>query len=280
MTILANATPTILDHLGKIYPDSSNRTLRNLLKNERVKIGDVVIKNPKTPLEKGQKVTILPKKNIVSDNIEILFEDDYTIIIQKPPGLLSVPLDDKKEKNVLQILRKEHNTHEIYAAHRIDREASGILLFTKGRGALEAYKELFFKHDIIREYIAICQGHVTPKKGTWQSYLKEMPNKKVTTGNESDGEFAITHYDVAHFTKKSTCLILTLHTGKKHQIRVQCASNGHPILGDSFYGGKKEERLYLHAYKLSFIHPFTKKRLLFTTPLPACFAKYASSDMV
>ena len=273
MEYLVAENMTVLEALKKLYPDSSRRTLQGWLKNNRFYLDGKVLKRENDSLTPGHKLhskqTFKPPK---VPGVKILYEDRNFIVIDKPVGLLSVPLDDGGEKrDVLGLLRESYRTDQIYAVHRIDRETSGILLFARGKEAEERFDVLFEKHDITREYYAIVEGRLDKDEGTWNSKLVELPSMQVIPSE--DGKEAITYFQVIRKSKKYTYLKLQLETGRKHQIRVHCQMASHPIVGDKRYGAIENplKRLCLHACTLGFKHPFTKEKVEFRSPLPRAF---------
>ncbi len=264
---------TVLEALRQLYPDSSRRTLQTWLKNRRFRLDGKPLQKENAPLAQGQVIEVQETfKAPKVPGLTILYEDRYFIVIEKPTGLLSVPLDEEHSKrHALGLLRQYGETDQVFAVHRIDRETSGILLFARGKESERRFDILFEKHDILREYFAIVEGRVKEDQGTWESRLLELPSYTVIDSPE--GKDAITHYSVIRRSAKYTYLKLQLETGRKHQIRVHCQMAGHPVLGDMRYGSVENplKRLCLHACTLGFIHPFTNKEVRFTSPLPGIF---------
>ncbi len=259
--------------LAKLYPDSSRRTLQTWLKNGRFRVDGKLVQRENLSLKKDQ--VLVAKETFKAPKVpglKILYEDRHFIVIDKPVGLLSVPLDEADTKRHALGLLKEHSrTDQIFAVHRIDRETSGILLFARGKESEDRFDLLFENHDILREYYAIVEGRVKENQGTWENKLIELPSFHVIDSPE--GKDAITHYKVIRRSPKYTYLKLQLETGRKHQIRVQCQMAGHPVVGDPRYGSVENplKRLCLHACTLGFIHPFTNKKVRFSSPLPGIF---------
>lgn len=259
--------------LRKLYPDSSRRTLQTWLKNRRFRLDGKLVTREDTLLSKGQ--TLLTQDTFKAPKVpglNILYEDRYFIVIDKPTGLLSVPLDEGHAKrHALGLLREHFDTDQIFAVHRIDRETSGILLFARGKESERRFDALFESHDILREYYAIVEGRLKDEEGTWESKLLELPSLHVVESPE--GKDAVTHFKVIRRSAKYTYLKLMLETGRKHQIRVHCQMAGHPVVGDQRYGAVENplKRLCLHACTLGFKHPFTNKPVQFTSPLPGIF---------
>ncbi len=266
---------TVLEALRTIYPDSSRRTLQTWLKNGRFFVDGRALQKEGDLLDLGQ--TIHAKETFRAPKVpglKILYEDRWIIVIDKPTGLLSVPLDDTfAKRNALNLLRQYYGSDQIFAVHRIDRETSGILLFARGKESEQHFDALFERHDILREYLTIVEGRVEQQTGTWQSNLLELPSLQVI--DSPDGKEAITHFSVIRKSAKYSYLRLRLETGRKHQIRVHCQMAGHPVLGDFRYGAKEDplKRLCLHAATLGFKHPFTHKSIQFSSPVPPIFKR-------
>lgn len=264
---------TVSEALRQLFPDSSRRSLQIWLKKGRFRLDGNLISREDIPLLKGQTLTVkdtfrAPKV----PGLKILYEDRHMIVIDKPVGLLSVPLDDEQnKKDALGLLRQYSGTDQIFAVHRIDKETSGILLFARGKESEKAFDVIFENHDILREYYAIVEGRVEENRGTWKSKLLELPSLEVI--ESPNGKDAMTHFSVIRRSAKYSYLKLQLETGRKHQIRVQCQMAGHPVVGDKRYGSSESpmKRLCLHACTLGFKHPFTQKQVKFTSPLPPVF---------
>lgn len=263
----------VLEALRQLFPDSSRRTLQNWLAGKRFSVDGKTISHENVLMEEGQVLSSLEHfRPQTAPGLKIIFEDRYLIAIDKPVGLLSVPLDDSTAKrHALGLLRLHYRTDQIYAVHRIDRETSGVLLFARGKESEHRLKDLFEKHDLLREYLAIVEGRIAENSGSWQSNLIELPNLDVVESPE--GRVAITHFEVLRRSAKYSYLRLVLETGRKHQIRVHCKAAGHPVVGDQRYGSTENpmDRLCLHARYLSLVHPFTGKNLSFSSPLPKVF---------
>ena len=281
MEFQAQDSIKLIDALQHLYPDSSKRTLKHWLSGGRFFLDGQKILKENTVLEKGQTLSSVesfrPQK---APGLKILYEDRYLVAIDKPVGLLSVPLDAEfvPKRHALGLLREHYGTDQIFAVHRIDRETSGVLLFARGKQSEEKLKELFEEHDLVREYYAIVEGRLTENEGSWESRLIELPNLDVVESH--DGRLAITHFEVLRRSAKYSYLRLTLETGRKHQIRVHCQAAGHPVVGDSRYGSLEDPmgRLCLHSSHLSLVHPFTRKKLSLTSPLPPIFQVLGASE--
>lgn len=281
MEYLVPSSMKALEALRNIYPDSSRRTIQQWLENGRFQVDGQPLSKENVALTEGQKIT--SKETFRAPKIprvKILYEDRYMIVIDKPEGLLSVPLEGETGiKHALGLLKQFSGTDQIYAVHRIDRETSGVIMFARGKESEFRFKELFEKHDIEREYLAIVEGRMKEQSGTWESNLLELPSYRVIESPE--GKTAITHYSVVRRSSKYTYLKLKLETGRKHQIRVHCQLAGHPVLGDARYSSTESpiRRMCLHACTLGFTHPFTKKAFSITSPVPHVFKKLGLKDL-
>ena len=273
MELAIDSPLLLLEAIRKLYPDSSRRTLQAWIKAGRFSVDGKRVSRENLTLKAGSRLvsqeTFAPPR---IPGLKILYEDRYLIAIDKPVGLLSVPLDGGgSRRHALGLLRQHMDTDQIFAVHRIDRETSGVLLFARGKQAAERLNVLFAQHDLSREYAAIVEGRLKENMGTWECPLFELPNLDIV--ESSEGKSAITHFEVIRRSAKFTYLKLVLETGKKHQIRVHCKRAGHPIVGDKRYGARENpiRRLCLHAAKLELIHPFTKKKIAFYSPIPGSF---------
>lgn len=265
-----------LEAVSALFPDSSSRTLINWIKAGRFTVDGQPLKRANLELAPGQMVSAQTTfKPQLIPGLKVLYEDRFLIAIDKPSGLLSVPLDDgPPTRHVLGLLREHYQTEQIFAVHRIDRDTSGCLIFARGKESEEAMKDLFEKHDLTREYYAILEGRMEGTSGVWQSHLLELKSFDVVEAAE--GKEAITHYEVLHRSPKYTYIKLRLETGRKHQIRVHCSTAGFPVLGDDRYGAKENPigRVCLHARVLQFMHPLIKnKKISLESPIPHAFKK-------
>jgi 23S rRNA pseudouridine1911/1915/1917 synthase len=213
--------------------------------------------------------------------IRIFFEDDHLLVVGKPAGLLTVATLHERERTVYAFLHNylqaERRGQKPFIVHRLDRFASGLLVFAKAESIKHALQAQFQKHTIERKYWAIVEGAVGTPKGTLESRLAENRAGRMQSTDEPDaGKRAVTHYRVLSRFPSVTVLEVTLETGRKNQIRAHLSEIGHPIVGDRSYGSTTDplHRLGLHAYLLGFEHPVTKKRLIFRSEPPPEFRKY------
>jgi 23S rRNA pseudouridine1911/1915/1917 synthase len=215
---------------------------------------------------------------MLADRIRLVYEDDAVVVVEKPAGLLTMATETEKSRTVYALLREAANRkrppEKIFIVHRLDREASGLLVFAKTIEAKERLQDQFKDHSAGRKYVAVVQGRVSPDKFTIQSYLAENAALRVySTKKKSMGKLAVTHVRVIRTNPKASLIEVKLETGRKHQIRVHLAERGHPIVGDKMYGSGENplRRLALHGAELEFRHPVTGRFMHFEAPVPEFF---------
>jgi RluA family pseudouridine synthase len=208
----------------------------------------------------------------------IVFEDKSVIVIDKPEGLLTMATSTERSKTAYAMLRQYLNSkrppEHLFIVHRLDREASGLLVFAKTVEAKEFLQDQFKERSAGRRYIAVVEGRIKPDDFTIRSYLAENAAYRVySTKNTRMGKLAVTHVHVSKRSAKNTVVEVKLETGRKHQIRVHLAENGHPIVGDKNYGTGTNpiRRMALHAAHLEFRHPTTHKLMQFDSQPPKTF---------
>ena len=244
--------------------------------NYKLYRGDVVMVSPKPiiGLEKMKK-----QKETVKKHLDIIYEDDDFIAINKPSGLLSVESDKEKVdtayKQVLEYLQSKNKTARCFQVHRIDKNTSGVLLFTKDYKLNEILKKDWNKLVSLREYVAVVHGTLDEKSGSIKSYLMKAETNLMYTSKSKKGELAITHYKVMKENDKYSLLLVNIDSGKKNQIRVAMNDMGHPIIGDDKYGSPTNpiNRLGLHASKLVLKNPKNDKIYEFKASIPKDFDK-------
>jgi 23S rRNA pseudouridine1911/1915/1917 synthase len=210
--------------------------------------------------------------------IKILFEDATLIVVDKPAGLLTMATDTEKSRTVYAALRAMLNNRKrpekLFIVHRLDREASGLLVFAKTMEVKQGLQEQFKDHSAGRRYVAVVEGQVKKDDFSIRSLLAENAAYRVySTTNKKIGKPAVTHVHVVKRNPKTTVLEVRLETGRKHQIRLHLAEQGHPIVGDRSYGTRFNpiRRLALHGEQLDFKHPVTGKSMSFTSRHPREF---------
>lgn len=219
----------------------------------------------------------IPKK-YQPRGFQILHEDLDVIVGNKAPGALTVAAkwnaEDTIHSALNQYVRKGNprSNKVVFVVHRLDQATSGVLIFAKTEEVQSFLKENW--KSTVKNYFAIVHGKMDKKSGTIQSYLEEDENYVVHSSMDSDkGKLAITEYQVLKETDQFSLLKINLLTGKKNQIRVHLAGEGHPIVGDNKYGKSttRFKDLCLHSAVIEFTHPHSKKRVRITAPVPHYF---------
>jgi 23S rRNA pseudouridine1911/1915/1917 synthase len=218
------------------------------------------------------------------EKLEVVYEDDDIIVVNKPAGLLSVPIRGGSVPSALSILSsRSGNRRRPLVVHRIDRYTSGLLVFAKNAGARHFLVQQFLAHTPVRRYQALIHGTIKPPSGVLTHYLK-LGNtgfrQRVVSKQEEGAAEARLKYKTLQVLENGASLVeITLETGLKNQIRAQFAAAGHPVVGDIQYGerGTKKNRpggidhQALFASSLSFVHPATGKEVSFTVEPPSDF---------
>ncbi|KIQ94590.1 Ribosomal large subunit pseudouridine synthase D [Anoxybacillus thermarum] len=196
--------------------------------------------------------------------LHILFEDDHVLVINKPAHMDVHPAQPNQTNTLANAVAFHFQCEGIYSKvrhiHRLDRDTSGAILFAKHALAGAVLDKYLAERTIHRTYVALVHGYVKQKKGTIKAPIGRDRHHPTRRRVSKTGERAITHYERLQYDKqKNVSLVrLTLDTGKTHQIRVHMSYIGHPLVGDTLYGGKPWiDRQALHAISLSFPHPFT-----------------------
>jgi 23S rRNA pseudouridine1911/1915/1917 synthase len=270
----------LLDVLQQRFPDSSKTKLREMLQSDRVRVNGANERDAKREIRPDDRVEISGKSaKAVDPRVKVLFEDADLIVVEKANNILTVPSDKVRLETVENFL--DHylgggpDDRRVHHVHRLDRDTSGVLVFAKNTWTRDRLKVLFSEHTVDRVYVAIVHGKLKPPSGTFRSFLAEDRELHVrSVADASQGKEAITHYRTTASGKHYSILEVTLETGRRNQIRVQFAEAGHPVAGDTMYGKGRDEslrRLGLHARDLGFVHPRTKKKLLFTSEVPKAF---------
>jgi 23S rRNA pseudouridine1911/1915/1917 synthase len=208
--------------------------------------------------------------------LDIVFEDADLLIVNKPPGLLTSTVPTEKRPTLLQkvtdYLMLTDQEARVGLIHRLDKDARGLLVFTKCAQAYYSMKGQLKARNMGREYHAIVWGCPSPREGTVKSRLVDGPDGVVFNARGT-GEPAVTHYKVLKADRETSLVKVKLETGRKHQIRVHLAKNLNcPIVGDRVYGpGDRSEHLLLAATRIEFLHPRTGETGVFETDIPEDF---------
>lgn len=255
----------------------TNRTrVKQLLRHGQVSVNGIPVSRHDHRLRAGDRVTLARAGQAAPElervGVRIVSEDDAILVIDKPPGLLSVATEGEKTDTAFARL-KDHlaarRAGRPFVVHRLDRDTSGLLLFARSPAVRDQLQANW--GAVAKAYLAVVEGVPRPPDGVVENFLAEGRDLKVrATGPHGNAKRAATRYRVL-FTRRGYSLVeVGLETGRKHQIRVHLAGLGCPVIGDGVYGAKADpaRRLGLHAWRLAFDHPVTGRRVELESPLP------------
>lgn len=274
----------LMDFLLKTLPKTSRNNVKSLLSHKLVMVDGTVISQYNFLLSKGDIVQIsktpikVQEKLTSKKTLNIVYEDDEFLVINKPSGLLSIASDKEKDvtayRMVMDYVRAFNPCNRVHVVHRIDKDTSGILMFAKNEKLKNDLQDSWNQLVKKRGYFAVVEGKLAKKNGTYKSWLRETrTNIMYSSHTPGDGQEAITHYKVMKENQRFSLVDVHIDSGRKNQIRVHMMDLGCKIVGDTKYGAASNplKRLGLHAYELEFVHPYTKKVMLFKANIPATF---------
>ena len=214
-------------------------------------------------------------------DLVVVYEDPSLLVVDKPPGLLAVPLRRRGQASSLLELVEAHlrsqGKRRPQVVHRIDRDTSGLVIFAKDGATLAHLKGQFLRREPERVYQAIVHGHLTPEAGAWRDHLVwdgEELIQRATSARDPRGKEALSEYRVVQRLRGASLVEVRLVTGKRNQIRLQAELRGHPLVGETMYADAPMARRIsfprqaLHAWTLSFEHPVTGRTIRLESPLP------------
>ena len=252
-------------------------------KNYRLREGDTVDIDFPEPVPDRAEPENIP--------LDIVYEDDYLLIVNKPKGMVVHPAAGNPTGTLVNALLYHCGTSlsgingviRPGIVHRIDKDTSGLLVVAKTDAAHVSLAEQISSHSFGRRYEAIINGHLRDESGTVDAPIGRHPVDRKKMAIVKGGKPAVTHYSVVSRLEKADHIALQLETGRTHQIRVHMASLGHPLLGDTVYGGGKSRfevthasllsGQCLHAKTISFVHPITGELMKFDSALPEYFTE-------
>jgi 23S rRNA pseudouridine955/2504/2580 synthase len=221
--------------------------------------------------EQNKKVNLstIPQK-IINQNIEVIFEDEFLLAVNKPAGVSVHPgSGTAKNRSMIELAQAKYPSFNIRLAHRLDKDTSGVLLFAKDGGTLRKLLVQLRKHQFAKQYVALLSGRLQNDSGTIDLAIsREKSGPKIARY----GKKSVTHYAVRKRFKNATLVEIKLETGRMHQIRTHFAAIHHPVLGDDKHGDFEQnktfkkhfglKRQFLHAEQLGFVHPETEVNVL------------------
>lgn len=260
--------------------NESNEQARNDAANETTTRADAASETASKPV--AAPVWANPAAR---PRFHILYELGPTLVVDKQPGILTqAPLGvDSMEARVKDFMnRRDNRTGKRYLGvpHRLDRPASGVLVFAKHARAARKFSDQFEERSVEKIYWALAGGEVPEDAGTWVDYMRKIPGRaeaEIVSPIKPDAREAVLRFRVLKRLEGATWLEIRLETGRTHQIRLQCASRGFPLLGDALYGStvafgepfedERERAIALHAREITFVDPTTKEKTTLRAPL-------------
>lgn len=268
----------------------SGREVKRLLEKRHCRIRGKIETFASYRLEGGESISFLlptqksekPLSRLEILPQSILYEDESLLIYDKPAGYPSAPTEDPSRPNLYDFLKnylQQRDRTSIWMIHRLDRDTSGVILFLKQKTLKEPFEALFRERQIHKVYEALADGQLKPPEGKIISYLKLLDKAKGWErwgSAPKNGKYAETGYKVLQYWPKVSHVRLFPKTGRIHQLRVHLNEQGHPILGDFFYGKHFRFALFpprhlLHACSIRFIHPLNHQEIQVESPLPKDF---------
>jgi 23S rRNA pseudouridine1911/1915/1917 synthase len=275
---------TLRDRLRALYPGASGRRLKEWLAAGRVRVDGRVVRRGDVTVGSDARVELGRPAMAVPAPLRLVHEDDDLVVVDKPPGLLTIATDRERARTAYRLLRdwsERRGEGRIFVVHRLDRETSGLLVFARSAAVKGALQAQFEARAAERVYVALVEGVVRAPEGELAGRLVEdaaLSVRLVRAGRR--GKLAISRYRVVERYRDVTLLEVRLVTGRRGQIRAQLAALGHPIVGDRRYGSERDplRRLCLHAARLGFVHP-DGRRVRFESPAPAGFRRPAGPPL-
>ena len=278
--VVSEQAPDALLQYLLLHANESRNKIKATLQGRGIKVNGKVVTQFDAPLRKGDRIQVARRKNnsaFKSRYVKIVYEDRWIVVVEKNIGILSMAAGHSS-LNVKSVLDdyflKTRQRCRAHVVHRLDRDTSGLMIYAK-----DIDTEQILEHDwhgtvYDRRYVAVVSGEMEDDNGTVRNWLKD--NKAYVTYSsptDNGGKLAVTHFHVLARTTEHSLVEYKLETGRKNQIRVHSADMGHPVCGDTKYGNGDDplHRLCLHAYVLCFVHPITKERMEFATPIPTSF---------
>ena len=269
--------------------DYSRNLILNLIKNGDILVNGSKIK-PSYKVKCGDEITINNVKTDTKDitpwdyPLDIVYEDDDIIIVNKPSGMVVHPGNGNKDHTLVNALKSytdklsDINGERLGIVHRIDKDTSGLIIVAKTNKAHEILGQYFKEHSIKREYIALLCGIFPHDTATIEAPIgRDEKNRLRMTVTPNNSKRAVTHLEVLKRYKAGFTLVKArLETGRTHQIRVHTKYIGYPVYNDPVYANKSvgDFGQFLHSYSMEFIHPITKEKMYFKRDVPKYFQDF------
>lgn len=266
-------------------PELSRTEGQRLIEAEQVTVQGQPRK-PAYRVEVGDRVTVIlppsePDRPVQPEPIplDIVYEDEHLLGVNKPAGMVVHPAPGHPDGTLVNALLAYYppianagQRNRAGIVHRLDKETSGVLVVAKEEDVLRAIQEQFRKRQVEKTYLALVRGRVQPPEGIVEVPIGRHPRDRQRMAPLADGKYARTRYHAVEFFRDHTLLRVHPYTGRTHQIRVHLSWLGYPVVGDDVYGRRGgqllQDRHFLHAHTLSFVHPATGEELTLEAPMP------------
>ncbi len=281
-----NLMPIRIDKLASERFSLSRRAAQEAIRNGRIELDGQRCDEPGREVEPDAAIAFFPnrpKARKVKGRLNVLFEDKYLMIVDKPAGVLTLPTQDDERDTLLdragRYLALRYGTRPyVGIVHRLDKDTSGALAMARSPSVGRTLQAMFKAHDIERQYLAVVEGSVRRETGTIDLALVTDRGdlRRGVAREEGEGRPAVTHFRVVErFGPVATLVACWLETGRTHQIRIHMAEMGHPVVGERVYRPRTQpkckatfRRQALHAQTLGFRHPVTGEEVRVEAPIP------------
>ncbi len=269
-------------YVGEKCPELSRTYAQKLIADGYITVNDRVAK-PSLKLSIGDRLRVVIPPTATSPlspeaiPLNIIYEDDDLLAVDKPAGLTVHPAPGHPSHTLINAILSHFprladigDSLRPGVVHRLDKDTSGVMLVAKNRAAQLNLAEQFKAHSVVKAYLVLVKGHLTPEQGIIEAPMGRDPRNRKRMAVVAEGREARTEYRVIKYIGDYTLLEVMPETGRTHQIRVHLSAIGYPVVGDKVYGAKSPHlsRQFLHACRLGFKHPSTGEYVEFTSELP------------
>ena len=279
MRVTVSEEGTLLEHLKKMQPSTSNNVLRKMLTSQRIQVDESVIHRAKHIVLVGQIIEILPRPKLTIEekqevsakehDLDIIHEDEHILVVSKPAGLLSVATDKLEHYTLhnrcVEYCKTNDSRGWCFIVHRLDKATSGIMVFAKNENSKRYLREQFAERQVHRDYVALVEGLAEDGRATHHLVEDKTLRVHISEVKTKESKLAVTSWQVMKSNDIATLLHVLIETGRRHQIRVALADHGTPVVGDRMHGAETNlhGRICLHATALEFLHPFDDEPVRF-----------------
>jgi 23S rRNA pseudouridine1911/1915/1917 synthase len=273
-------------YLAKVKPDLTRAFIQKLVKSGSVFVNNKKMTKPAYKLKEGDELIVMipsiKEIGIQAENIplNIVYEDSDIIVVNKPAGMVVHPTDRGAHVSGTLVNALMHHCKDLSGIggkkrpgiiHRLDKDTSGLIISAKNDKAHNYIARQIENREVVKKYLTLLKGHLSPKAGSIESPLEKTGGKKdMRVSGSKNAKYALTHYKVKEYVGDYSLVEVQIVTGRTHQIRVHFSAIGHPVCGDGMYGDKKAnekfkdlglDRQFLHAAELTFKRPSDDKEL-------------------